>query len=91
MEYKKTKKIDKKKNKKSLKKKKNYEIDNIKESFELLKDKYSKSKKNQKDKLVFEEFSTQLLLKLDNIHDEKNKNIRKKTISYIIAELDNVE
>ena len=56
MEYKKTKKIDKKKNKKSLKKKKNYEIDNIKESFELLKDKYSKSKKNQKDKLVFEEF-----------------------------------
>ena len=87
MDYKKSKKKHKRRNKKSLKKKKT-EIDKIKYDFEFLKNKYLKSKKSHKDKLEFDEYSTQLLLKLDNIND--NKNMRKKTISYIIKELDTI-
>ena len=87
MDYKKSKKKLTKRNKRSLKKKKT-EIYKIKYDFEFLKNKYLKSKKYHKDKLEFNEFSTQLLLKLDNIND--NKNMRKNTISYIIKELDSI-
>ena len=87
-----------KKNKKNTKKtlkKINFqiEIDNLRNKFGRLKNNYLKSEKNKKEKLIFEELSTQILLKLDNIQsngDELVRTKRKNLINLITNILDGI-
>ena len=61
--------------------------------FKLLNEEFLKSEKNNKDILKFEELTTQLLLKLDNVDSHGNTHIRKKRkeiISYINEKLDDL-
>ena len=78
---------NKKYKKKTLKKKSSeQEINTYRINFDKLEDNYLKSSKNNKDKLIFEELSTQILLKLDNIQSNGNelvKNKRKNLINLI--------
>ena len=70
-----TQKKNKNKNK-TLKKSFEQEINSLRLNFNRLEDNYLKSGKNNKDKLIFEELSTQILLKLDNIQSNGNDLIR---------------
>ena len=87
-----------KKNKKNTKKtlkKINFQIqiDNLRNKFGRLKNNYLKSEKNKKEKLIFEELSTQILLKLDNIQsngDELVRTKRKNLINLITNILDGI-
>ena len=61
--------------------------------FKLLNEEFLKSEKNNKDILKFEELTTQLLIKLDNVDSHGNTHIRKKRkeiISYINEKLDDL-
>lgn len=82
-----------KKNKNKTLKKKSFEqeINSLRLNFNRLEDNYLKSGKNNKDKLIFEELSTQILLKLDNIQSNGNDLVRtkrKSLINYITDKLD---
>ena len=61
--------------------------------FKLLNEEFLKSEKKNKDILKFEELTTQLLLKIDNIHSNGNLHIRKKRkeiVNNINTKLDNL-
>ncbi len=83
---KKTQKKQKKKNKVSKKNKESASMCNLKEyttNFKKIKEKFSK---NEISKIVFEELSTQILLKVDAIETngiEKVRNCRKELVVYI--------
>jgi hypothetical protein len=83
---KKTQKKQKKKNKVSKKNKESVTMCNLKEyttNFKKLKEQF---RKNEISKIAFEEFSTQLLLKVDAIETngiEKVRNCRKELVIYI--------
>ena len=84
-----------KKNKKKTLKKKNFEkeIYTYRINFDELEDNYLKSGKNNKDKLIFEELSTQILLQLDNIQSNGNDLVRikrKSLINYITDKLEGI-
>ena len=84
-----------KKNKKKTLKKKNSEkeIYTYRINFDELEDNYLKSGKNNKDKLIFEELSTQILLQLDNIQSNGNDLVRikrKSLINYITDKLEGI-
>ena len=85
---------NKKYKKKTLKKKSfEQEINTYRINFDKLEDNYLKSSKNNKDKLIFEELSTQILLKLDNIQsngDELVRIKRKSLINYITNKLEGI-
>lgn len=85
---------NKKYKKKTLKKKSSeQEINTYRINFDKLEDNYLKSSKNNKDKLIFEELSTQILLKLDNIQsngDELVRTKRKNLINLITNILDGI-
>ena len=88
-------KTKKKKNKRNLTKKKNLKqielLDNYDFEFRKLKLKYDTSSKNKTEKYILEEYSTQILLKIDNIETEgiiKIKNYRKKLVHFINSTLD---
>tara|TARA_B100000795_G_scaffold266553_1_gene249917 strand:- start:1588 stop:1866 length:279 start_codon:yes stop_codon:yes gene_type:complete len=83
-------KTKKKKIRKNLTKKKNLKqielLDNYDFEFRKLKLKYETSLKNKREKNIMEEYSTQLLLKIDNIETNgiiKIQNYRKRLVHLI--------